>query len=136
MSDIASKLTEIRARHDAVTGYYADEKGTAAHWDRDTLLRLAELLLGAQQYSDETRAALGGEIEAAEKRITELEKELQENQQSWQEHDQGRIFAAKAMQLRIAELEGVIYRNCDPTQATDSDAKIIDEVLLFAYSPT
>jgi uncharacterized small protein (DUF1192 family) len=38
-------------------------------------------------------------------RIEELEAELHKNQQSWQEHDQGRIFAAKEMQLRIAELE-------------------------------
>jgi hypothetical protein len=65
-----------------------------------------------------------------EQRISELEAELEANQQSWQEHDQGRIFAAKAMQLRIAELEGVIYRNCDSAQATDSDAKIIDEICI------
>jgi transposase len=90
MSEITSKLAEIRERHEAVTGYFG-EGGTAAHWDRDTLLRLAELLLGAQQYSDETRAALGDEIEAAEKRIAELEAELEANQQSWQEHDQLRL---------------------------------------------
>jgi DNA repair exonuclease SbcCD ATPase subunit len=41
-------------------------------------------------------------------RIEELEKELQTNQQSWQEHDRGRIFSAKEMQLRIAELETLI----------------------------
>jgi hypothetical protein len=38
-------------------------------------------------------------------RIEELEAELHANQQSWQEHDQGRIFAAKQMRLRIAKLE-------------------------------
>ena len=78
MSEITSKLAEIRERHEAVTGYFADEKGAAAHWDRDTLLRMAELLIGAQQYSDEARAALGAELEAAEKRIAELEAQVAE----------------------------------------------------------
>jgi len=71
------------------------------------------------------------EYRQMKQRIAELEAqvaELQENQQSWQEHDQGRIFSAKAMRLFIDELKGVIYRNCDSAQATDSDAKIIDEI--------
>ena len=29
---------------------------------------------------------------------------------------------------RIAKLEGVIYRNCDPMAAVDDDAKIIDAI--------
>ena len=97
-------IDEIRARHESNDLWIeADTDGWQAHKDRGVLL----------------------------KRIAELEAqvaELQENQQSWQEHDQGRIFSAKAMRLFIDELKGVIYRNCDSAQATDSDAKIIDEI--------
>jgi len=37
-------IKEIRRRHKAVTGYFADEKGTAAHWDRGWLLEYIEEL--------------------------------------------------------------------------------------------
>ncbi len=44
----------------------------------ELVYRSNELLLGAQQYSDEARAALGAELEAAEKRIAELEAQVAE----------------------------------------------------------
>lgn len=56
-------IKEIRRRHEDVTGYFADEKGTAAHWDRAALLRMVELLKGALEFERERANGLGEELE-------------------------------------------------------------------------
>jgi chromosome segregation ATPase len=140
-------IKEIRDRHDAVRGYFADQKGHDAHMDRGYLLRQNELLIGRCEYDTEARDALCKELDQAEKRIEELEEfqrlvrtendqlsdrieeleaELHANQQSWQEHDQGRIFAAKEMQLRIEELEEAMRAGCEDMQ------KVLNNRLTFS----
>ena len=71
-----SDTEEIRKRHDAVRGYFADQKGHDAHMDRGYLLHQNELLIGRCEYDTEARDALCKELDQAEKRIAELEKKI------------------------------------------------------------
>jgi chromosome segregation ATPase len=95
-------IDKIWARHGSNDLWIeADSDGWQAHEDRGVLLERIAELEADRDHQLRARKDLEGVIRKRNRRIAELEA----NQQSWQEHDQGRIFAAKAMQLRIEELE-------------------------------
>jgi hypothetical protein len=101
--------------------------------DRDLIYTLQNYF--ATNYECRINVATDTLLFMAADRIKELRKQVndlrKENNDLRKENSAGLAAELEEAEKRIAELEGVIYRNCDSAQATDSDAKIIDELQLF-----
>ena len=76
-----SDLKDIKARHDAVRGYFADQKGTDAHLDRAWLIEEVERLEKWKAYHEEiskNRVDLESDLRAEVERLREMNIEMRE----------------------------------------------------------